>query len=50
MYEQMHANEMRAKLFNRMHEILGTDERDEYTVKGTMSKAIDTVNKMMNIK
>ena len=50
MYEQMHLGELRARVFNKMQELLGTDERDDYTVKDTVSKAVNTVNKMMGIK
>lgn len=46
LFDGLYIREIQAKIFNKMQEILGTDLRDDYTVKKVFDKAKENVDKM----
>lgn len=50
MFSGLFEREFEAKIFNKMHELLGDGLRDDYTAAGVLKQAVDETNKMFGGK
>lgn len=47
LFDGFYKRELIAQVFNKMHEILGDNQRDNYTAQASMTQVFDDVKKMM---
>lgn len=48
LFDRLYINEFEVKIRNKMNELLGIDERNDFTAKGAINEAIKKTNEMFN--